>query len=406
MDSVVEGQTISVTNSFLDDNNYPVEPDSDSLGVTVVVLDEDKALVFDTVASIDKNEPGSWVADIVIPNMGLVKTELMQVVWKLVESSGSTWRNTVTIEVHPAGIESELDHSLVALETEPVITFALPFELKPSVAGKPANVAKGKPAVRAIENDLVTFNINLNNKNLMEDLSIYDPAIKYEVQHGRTLVSMPNILGGPSRFQPANLTVSHLRKGQFSPTRYTYTIWNITPQILVACTELEAYVNKAKLENIIPSLDYTQSDLLTHLYNGLQYLNMLPPQLTGYNGCNMQGILFGAWMLCSIRHLLNAQIGAEGALAFDFAGQDVSLNVDRTQALESMLGRVEAMVQEQVPQTKKLLVRAGVLSGDGSQGANALDGRRSLGALSLTNAPTTKLNSSRNIRTMYWNTML
>jgi hypothetical protein len=56
---------------------------------------------------------------------------------------------------------------------------------------------------------------------------------------------------------------------------------------------------------------------------------------------------------------LRAQYLAEGVSAFDFSGQSVSLTVDRTQYLESEMGRIQAYLDTTLPQVKKASVIAG-----------------------------------------------
>ena len=104
----------------------------------------------------------------------------------------------------------------------------------------------------------------------------------------------------------------------------------------------------------------------------------------------MQGPLLNSWLICSCYYALGAQLQAEGALAFDFGGQTVSLNVDRTPAIESALGRIENEVENTVKPFKKLLGRTGILSGDGSAGGQFMDTSRALGVLGLSNTPLTR----------------
>lgn len=98
-----------------------------------------------------------------------------------------------------------------------------------------------------------------------------------------------------------------------------------------------------------------------------------------------------AWLQCSSYYALSAQLQAEGAMAFDYSGAETQLNVDRTPSIEAALGRVESALTEYVKPMKTLLGRAGVVSGDGSQGGRFIDGSSQIGALSLTNSPTTRL---------------
>src|SRR5690606_17640747 len=203
-------------------------------------------------------------------------------------------------------------------------------------------------------------------------------------------VDMPAVVGQPQMY-PLSLLVRHKPLNKRVHDTYTYKVWAVTPQILLAARQLEDFINKARLENIIPELEYTQADLLECLARGLSYFNGLQPTITNFTGTNMQGHLLDAWLTCSAMYALGAQIQAEGALAFDFGGQTTSLNIDRTPAIESALGRIESQIENSVKPLKKLLAKAGVIAGDGSQGGQFIDGSGAIGMLSITNSPTTRM---------------
>lgn len=127
-----------------------------------------------------------------------------------------------------------------------------------------------------------------------------------------------------------------------------------------------------------------------YLNRGLSLFNAVE-QITAFTGVNMTGYMQEAWLICSAYYALAAQLQAEGALAFDFSGQTVSLNIDRTPSIESALGRVENQIENVVKPLKKRLYQAGITGGDGSNGTSPLNSSRSRGVLGLTNAPTTRL---------------
>ena len=95
------------------------------------------------------------------------------------------------------------------------------------------------------------------------------------------------------------------------------------------------------------------------------------------------------------------QYMAEGSLAFDFSGQSVNLNIDRTQYIDSLLGKLDAMVESQVKPVKKLLARNGIMSGSGAIGSKAMNSN--FGLTTLTLSPTTRFfnGSLRNFK-RYW----
>lgn len=388
MTTVTEGTNVSLVETFLDEYDQPVIPHERSKGPRVRLYDKDKALIAEAYASIDSSEPGAWRVELPIPKMGLQGDTRLRVRWKLKSEDGETYRNSEWITVGAASEERQGDITAI-IGRDIKLSVALPFSFDEGTPKREANPALGLPAVPARAGDYMTFSIYRNNEPLMENLPWNDPAVTLMDLGGRTLVHLPNPLG-KQRLAPSLLLIDYLPKGAFTATQFTFKVWAVTPQVLVAAQMLEGYINKARLENVIPSLDYTQSDLFEYLSRGLNLFNSLPPQLSNFNGMNMQGMILDAWLNCSAYYALAAQLQAEGAMAFDFSGQAVSLNVDRTPSIESALGRIESTFDSYIKPTKKLLARAGVNSGDGSQGGNFIDGRSALGALSIINAPTTR----------------
>lgn len=389
MNRCVEGTTVALTEVFLDEFDQPAYPADGVPGPTVRLYDQENDVIAEVIASVDSIEPGAWRADLPIPKMSLVDTVIMKAKWSFVDSEGDRHRSSQDIQVSPAD-ENRTGDIVVIAGRDLHMTVVLPFAFTPGQPSIPADVRNGKPAVRGTLGDMLSFSVFRNNEPLMSNLSFSDPSIKLDLYSDKTVVRIPNVTGS-AKLAPHLLLVEHVRKDAFTPVQYTYKVWTVSPQILVAANSLEQYINKARLSNVIPELDYTQSDLLEYLGRGLNLFNSFPPTLTAFTGANMQGMIFDGWLQCSAYYALSAQLQAEGAMAFDFSGQEVSLNVDRTPAIESALGRVETALDNHVKPMKKLLARAGVISGDGSQGGQFIDGSSKIGAVSLTNSPTTRL---------------
>lgn len=142
-------------------------------------------------------------------------------------------------------------------------------------------------------------------------------------------------------------------------------LYNVTPSVLGASRMVEQLLHKSRIEQTIASLKYTPADLLLYLQRGLDMFNAYPPALTDFTGLNMQGAIQHGWVLCTMIFAAGAQILAEGELSFDFQGQAVQLNVDRTPQLESAIGRWEAALETQIRPLKQLLAKNGITGGDG-----------------------------------------
>lgn len=383
-----EGETCSIYESFLDDWDEPVIPEN---GAPVVRLyDSDKSVLCEVTASPDSKERGLWRADLPIPFMNLRNPSPLYARWRMVTEEGSFTART-SIEVHPSSEGRDTDIVIVCGQ-ESRMQLILPFPYKKEIEAKKATATS--PAVKKVDGDNLTFSLYFNNKAIYENLDANSNSVKTKDIGGRTEVDMPAVVGSP-QMAALSMLVRHRPAGGYVDNVHTYKVWAVTPQILLAQRMLNDYIDKARIANVIPELEYNVPELMEWLSRGLSYFNGLQPTITAFTGTNMQGHLLDAWLTCSAYYALRSQIQAEGALAFDFGGQTTSLNVDRTPAIEGEIGRLESQIEGQVKPLKKLLAKAGVISGDGSQGGQFIDGSRALGMLSITNSPTTRIAPGR-----------
>lgn len=315
----------------------------------VTLLDADGASVGNWIAQETVLNSGEWAVTVSVPQVDSSDVQTWTIVWTLREPNGAEWSREVLAVLHPS-VSSQTGDLVVMSETN--IDFTIPFV-----------VSSG-----------VTVNIWMNND------SVYSgPPNGLLTFHAHTVVRMSGGVLLPA-MTPYLVTVVH----PFGQSMFN--LWSVTPRMLAATLALENWVNKSKIDAVVPGLAYTQVDLLSYLERGLNLFNSYPPQLMTFTGTNMQGPVYEMWLLCASYYCLAAQIGAEGALAFDFSGQAVTLNVDRTASLESMLGRVEGLMSTQIPLTKKLLAKYGI---NGGPGHNITPNSASLGFTGLSWAPTT-----------------
>lgn len=384
----VEGTNLVATEVFLDDYDQPATPSDNSPGPRVRLM-FDKDMVAEVFATPYASEPGAWRVDMPVPMMDLTDTETLMLVWTFRDCEGERYRTRTQVVVEPAAQERTEDVVVIA-GRDLYMTAVLPFYVDIAKPEQPANPDEEQFAVPGEDGDVLNFSVYRNNEPLMSSLAHTDSSIKILQQRSRTVVRLPNVTGQP-KLEPLLLMVEHVKEGAFTPSVYTYKIWNITPQVLLAANSLEQFINKARLSNVIPELEYTQSDLLEYLYRGLSLFNSFAPIQTAFTGTNMQGQILDGWLQCSAYYALGAQLQAEGAMAFDYSGSETQLNVDRTPSIEAALGRVEQALDQFVKPMKALLGRAGVVAGDGSQGGKFIDSSSQIGALSVTNSPTTRL---------------
>ena len=372
---VVEGKIITATEQFLDEFNDPILPLDDSVGPKVTVLDPDtKGIVSEQYAEPDANVSGQWECEIGVPDLDLTDEREFTVLWELTDYEGATHKSRTKLIVEPNHNSRQTDLVVRVRDKETPINFNIPIEYSDTVYEAEVTIYKN--------NEVVVGPVNLTE-------------LAHKVGRGTTNVSL-TVPFKAERLEPYTMMIDIDRVDDAVPTStITYTVWPITPQIAAATTLLEQQINKANYQNIIPELEYTMPDLVLYLFRGLALFNQLPPRNTDFHGTNMQGTLLDVWITCSSYYALSAQLGAEGAMAFDFSGQSINLNIDRSPSLEAMLGRIEQQINDQVKEYKKILAKAGQFSGDGSIGGQYLTAGRNSGALAITRSPITKSRLTR-----------
>jgi hypothetical protein len=314
----------------------------------------------------------------------------IKALWSFLDSDGGSHKSSQYLDVAPDNESRIGDITFIAgIENTAVAT--LPFPFNPGSAEVPADVINSIPARPAVIGDYLEAGVFYNNLALYGDTPLLPSNDnRLSIQSGKTTTKLRFPISWPRPFFEPMVLIVNYDPPERERTTYTFNVWPSNSSILSAAKQLEDFINKAQLQNVIPELDYTQGDLLMYLSRGLSLFNALE-QITAFTGVNMTGYMQEAWIICASYYALGAQLQAEGALAFDFSGQTVNLNIDRTPSIESALGRIESQIENVVRPLKKRLAQAGVVSGDGSNGNSPLRAANTRGVLGLTNAPTTRL---------------
>ncbi len=365
---IVEGNVLSLEESFFDEHGDPVYPARDNMGPIVTLYDPEEQYVYLEQMAEVAEDPGHWQVELAIPPMELHDDKKLVVMWVYRGENGiNRLKNTITVE--PAVHHRSTD-IVVIREESSTFDITVPFAIQ--------------------DGDSVLFNLYLNNIPIVQNVDQNTAGVDVVHAHARDSTLRIPLWAAPSRLEPMSLIVQHKSAQRKVDRMYTFKLWAVTPQILIAGSLVSDHIDKAHAYNVIPELEYTQADIMTYLYRGLALFNMIGPRATGWNGLNMQGTILDGWVTCACYYALSAQLQAEGQMAFDFTGQVVNLNMDRTPSIEAALGRLESQIQGPITNLKNKLSKAGKNEGDGSEGAGHIDGSRALGQLGITNSPTTK----------------
>lgn len=362
----VDGTVLHIKQLFLDEDEQPLIAKPGYPQARLV--DSDKVLLSSMVAS-PTPIPGEWEANISIPNLSLVDKQEFRINWRFMTKTGEKVKQSDLVIIEPR-VESRVS-DIVRHFGDAKFTLTLP-----------TYIADG---------DEATYQIYEENNPLFDTpKDLNDPENNKVNKIDKCTFTLPLAVPRAS-LQSYMLRADHT-PASGSMRTYTYKVWAITPQITKAMSFIEDFLNKSKVQQIIPELEYTDGDLLSYLERGLNLFNVIGGESTAFTGTNMQGVLFDAWITCSTYYAIGAQLLAEGSLAYDFSGQGVSLSVDRTPALESALGRIEGVIDSRILPLKRTLWKQGIISGDGSVGRGGLHNSQNIGTLGVINAATTRIN--------------
>jgi hypothetical protein len=369
----IDGAVLAVTQKFIDEDSE--QPLLAAPGYPQVkLIDAEKNRLSSTIGS-PTAIPGEWSANISIPNLGVADKTELRLIWRFLTTDNERIVEKDVVVVEPR-VESRVS-DIVAVFGDQKFALTLPVYFGGTDTAE---------YYLYRDNDMI-----LSAPGNLADTALYQRTTTVD----RTNFLLPLNVPNPS-LQAYLVRVDVVPCGVGHKKTFTYKLWAVTPQIMKGMSFLEDFLNKAKIENTIPELQYTDGDLINYLERGLNLFNMVGSMPTAFTGTNMQGVLFDAWVTCASYYALGAQLMAEGALAFDFSGQGISLNVDRTPQLDSALGRIESMIDSRIVPLKKALQTQGVTSGDGSVGKTTMRNSANLGTLGLTNAATTRIRGVQN----------
>ena len=370
--NTIDGSVLTVVQQFLDEStSAPMVPKA---GFPQVRLLDTDGLMLSSITASPTLVPGEWTAALSIPNLGLLAKQELRVRWRFILPNGEKTLVTESVIVEPK-VDARIS-DIVVMFGDLRTSFVIPMYFGAQ--------------------DMGEYQIYKDNKSLFpQPILLTDTTISLTTMVDKTNVSM--LVQVPEASLYPYLLRTTITPFGSHQRDYTYKMWAITPQIMLGMATLEDFLNKSRIENVIPELQYTSGDLVGYLERGLYMFNTLGNYPTFFTGTNMQGVIFDAWITCASYYALGAQLMAEGSLAFDFSGQGVSLNIDRTPALEGALGRIESAMDARVAPLKKQLSKQGIVGGDGSVGKGNMNNPTNIGTLSMINASTTRLRGVSNV---------
>jgi hypothetical protein len=163
--------------------------------------------------------------------------------------------------------------------------------------------------------------------------------------------------------------------------RETTQMFIATPIILDAVKDMQTWLNRAYIDSgTQPGTTFEPVDYIKYLRLGRDQFNAADKP-TSFTLTAADGPIRWFWIGYSCVAACRSQYLAEGMKAFNYSGQVVQLDVDRTPFWDQMAQAMESQLAEQVKPFKDNLIKRGVVDGDGS---NMALRRGAVGAIGVT----------------------
>jgi hypothetical protein len=230
--------------------------------------------------------------------------------------------------------------------------------------------------------------------------------VAFEVYNGNSLVVALTPVASPVRVSSgwlyqAALTTSSLA-GSLDPYQVTWKYWNssapnqayresarlfiLTPSMMNALEDCRTQVMKARTTLMgFDDAIFDPATIVSWLRRGKDQFNAAAGVLTTFTMTDATGAIRELWLRCSEIAMLRSQSLAEGEKAFDFQGQAISLNVDKTQYYDKLADALQSAVDADLPPLKKNLKMSGVTGGTGNLN-NGIGGYRAKVGIAVTPA--------------------
>ncbi len=327
--TVYLGETIEATASFFKDN-VAIPSLDPSLYPYYVVKDIDRELVAGGVGTLGVDN--LYHASITIPDDATLSTDTSKYVieWSLVSVVNESFNVTEFFDVaHPTYSEIlNKEQQKITLPFSPLL-LSLPLPSEPDLISF---------SVYDISNTVMYGPVTPIGNGMYSEMYIYDVTIPANtLGSGRSYSAVWSFDIGASSVYVQKITVIDLLS-------------------LMKVSDMRMYLDKVS-KDIDLYVGYRDSDLVFHLAQGLNIINLVSP-ITEWktvdfaNSTSMTPIEY-VWVQAACLSALKAQYLAEGDNAFDYSGQPLSLTVDRTQYIESEISRIQEYLNNDFKEFKK-----------------------------------------------------
>lgn len=192
----------------------------------------------------------------------------------------------------------------------------------------------------------------------------------------------------PARIE--NYTLMWSAKNNANPytERQTGRMFIVNPSILSAVDDMRLLINRSRTTiSGAPDVLFTVPLLLAYLRRGRDAFNGAYGMMTAFTFTNARGPLREYWLRFTEVQALRGQFVAEGEKAFNFSGQKISLDVDRSSMYDSAANTLQQLLDNEAKSFKAMLIRRGIITGDGGVDNLAIQRPGAVGAISISISP-------------------
>jgi hypothetical protein len=322
-----------------------------------------------------------------------------QAVWELLDQQGRVWTQGEPVSITIESSQTAPGQKIISSEAQ----ISVPSNLPANDAGSSyqlrwtITLRSGQPPLYAFENFVVlppfvqaqgasdAIELNGDTARVQIRLPVAYQYVEYECYRGNSRITAPRsaIQGGidaegtvflgeipHSEYEGASLdpltVIWSYWNGVQTKQRETTQLFIATPVILDAVKDMSTWLNRAYTDSgTSPGTTFQPSDYIKHLRFGRDAFNAAVKP-TNFTMTAAAGPIRWFWINYSCVAACRAQYLAEGMKAFNYAGQTVQLDIDRTPFWDQTASALEAQLDQQIKPYKDNLAKIGALGGDGS----------------------------------------
>ena len=150
-------------------------------------------------------------------------------------------------------------------------------------------------------------------------------------------------------------------------TRMTSEVYIVNPSILSAMESCRSMVMKARTTMFgMPDMIFDEATMMGWLRRGRDMFNSAAGMLLEYTMTNATGGIREYWLQYAEIAMLRAHALAEGEKAFNFAGAQITLDVEKSQYYTALADSMQAQLDQNIKPFKQNILKKGSVQGDGN----------------------------------------